>query len=80
VEHISRKGTGNQLIEGAVPEETGLPDDLRNLFRKAREKKIGFVPNAFKATASVPSACARGSASTSSCTSRRIIWVRQNRG
>ena len=31
-----------------VPEETGLPDNLRNLFRKAREK-TGFVPDVFKA-------------------------------
>ena len=31
-----------------VPEESELPDDLRGLFAKARER-IGFVPNVFRA-------------------------------
>ena len=48
VEHISRKGTGVPISWFPVPEETELPDDLRGLFRKARER-IGFVPNVFRA-------------------------------
>ena len=48
VEHISRKGTGVPISWFPVPEETELPDDLRGLFRKARER-LGFVPNVFRA-------------------------------
>jgi uncharacterized peroxidase-related enzyme len=48
VEHISRKGTGVPISWFPVPEESELPDDLRGLFRKARER-IGFVPNVFRA-------------------------------
>jgi hypothetical protein len=36
-----------------VPEEADLPDDLRGLFAKARER-IGFVPNVFRAYAFRP--------------------------
>jgi uncharacterized peroxidase-related enzyme len=36
-----------------VPDETDLPDDLRGLFAKARER-IGFVPNVFRAYAFRP--------------------------
>ena len=36
-----------------VPEEDELPDDLRGLFAKARER-IGFVPNVFRAYAFRP--------------------------
>ena len=31
-----------------VPDESELPDDLRGLFRKSRER-LGFVPNVFRA-------------------------------
>jgi uncharacterized peroxidase-related enzyme len=48
VEHISRKGTGVPISWFPVPEESELPDDLRGLFRKARER-IGCVPNVFRA-------------------------------
>ena len=48
VEHISRKGSAVPISWFPVPEESELPDDLRGLFRKAREK-IGFVPNVFRA-------------------------------
>ncbi len=48
MEHTSHKGTAPPISWLPVPEETGLPDNLRNLFRKAREK-IGFVPDVFKA-------------------------------
>jgi uncharacterized peroxidase-related enzyme len=37
----------------AVPDETDLPDDLRSLFAKARER-IGFVPNVFQVYAFRP--------------------------
>jgi uncharacterized peroxidase-related enzyme len=36
-----------------VPDEADLPDDLRGLFAKARER-IGFVPNVFRAYAFRP--------------------------
>jgi uncharacterized peroxidase-related enzyme len=36
-----------------VPDERDLPDDLRKLFAKAREK-VGFVPNVFRAYAFRP--------------------------
>ena len=36
-----------------VPDEAELPDDLRGLFAKARER-IGFVPNVFRAYAFRP--------------------------
>jgi uncharacterized peroxidase-related enzyme len=36
-----------------VPEEADLPDDLRGLFAKARER-IGFVPNVFRTYAFRP--------------------------
>ena len=36
-----------------VPDEPDLPDDLRGLFAKARER-IGFVPNVFRAYAFRP--------------------------
>ena len=36
-----------------VPDESDLPDDLRGLFAKARER-IGFVPNVFRAYAFRP--------------------------
>jgi uncharacterized peroxidase-related enzyme len=48
VEHTSHKGTATPISWFPVPEETGLPDDLWNLLRKAREK-IGFVPDVFGA-------------------------------
>ena len=48
VEHISRKGTAVPISWFPVPEESELPEDLRGLFRKAREK-IGFVPNVLRA-------------------------------
>jgi hypothetical protein len=48
VEHTSHKGMAPPISWLPVPEETGLPDNLRNLFRKAREK-TGFVPDVFKA-------------------------------
>jgi uncharacterized peroxidase-related enzyme len=48
VEHISRKGSAVPISWFPVPEESELPDDLRGLFAKAREK-IGFVPNVFRA-------------------------------
>ena len=48
LEHISRKGTAVPISWFPVPEESELPEDLRGLFRKAREK-IGFVPNVFRA-------------------------------
>jgi uncharacterized peroxidase-related enzyme len=48
VEHISRKGNAVPISWFPVPEESELPDDLRGLFAKAREK-IGFVPNVFRA-------------------------------
>jgi uncharacterized peroxidase-related enzyme len=47
-EHISRKGTGVPASWFPVPEEFELPENLRRLFRKARET-VGFVPNAFRA-------------------------------
>ncbi len=53
MEHTSHKGTATPISWFLVPEETGLPDDLWNLFRKAREK-IGFVPDLFKAYSSRP--------------------------
>lgn len=48
VEHISRKGSMVPISWFPVPEESELPDDLRGLFQKARER-IGFVPNVFRA-------------------------------
>ena len=48
VEHISRKGTGVPVSWFPVPEESDLPENLRGLFRKARET-VGFVPNVFRA-------------------------------
>ena len=48
MEHTPHKGTALPISWLPVPEETGLPDNLRNLFLKAREK-IGFVPDVFKA-------------------------------
>ena len=48
VEHISRKGTGVPVSWFPVPEESELPENLRGLFRKAREA-VGFVPNVFRA-------------------------------
>jgi uncharacterized peroxidase-related enzyme len=48
VEHISRKGSAVPISWFPVPEESGLPEDLQGLFRKARER-IGFVPNVFRA-------------------------------
>ena len=36
-----------------VPEERELPEDLRKLFAKARER-IGFVPNVFRVYAFRP--------------------------
>jgi len=48
VDHISRKGTGVPISWFPVPDESELPEDLRGLFRKAREK-LGFVPNVFRA-------------------------------
>jgi len=48
VEHISRKGSAVPISWFPVPEESELPDDLRGLFAKARER-IGFVPNVFRA-------------------------------
>jgi uncharacterized peroxidase-related enzyme len=48
VEHISRKGTGVPISWFPVPEESELPENLRGLFRKAREN-LGFVPNVFRA-------------------------------
>jgi uncharacterized peroxidase-related enzyme len=53
VEHISRKGTAVAISWFPVPEESELPEDLRGLFAKAREK-IGFVPNVFRAYAFRP--------------------------
>jgi hypothetical protein len=48
VGHISRKGTGVPVSWFPVLEEPELPENLRGLFRKAREK-VGFVPNVFRA-------------------------------
>jgi uncharacterized peroxidase-related enzyme len=48
VEHISRQGTGEPISWFPVPEESELSEDLRGLFRKAREN-LGFVPNVFRA-------------------------------
>jgi uncharacterized peroxidase-related enzyme len=48
VEHISRKGSAVPISWFPVPDEAELPDDLRGLFAKARER-IGFVPNVFRA-------------------------------
>jgi hypothetical protein len=36
-----------------VPEESELPDDLRKLFARSRER-LGFVPNVFRAYAYRP--------------------------
>ncbi|HZE04341.1 MAG TPA: peroxidase-related enzyme, partial [Solirubrobacteraceae bacterium] len=36
-----------------VPDESGLPDGLRGLFAKARER-LGFVPNVFRVYAFRP--------------------------
>jgi hypothetical protein len=36
-----------------VPSEDQLPENLRKLFNKAKEK-IGFTPNVFRVTASAP--------------------------
>jgi len=47
-EHISRKGSGVPVSWFPIPDESELPEDLRGLFRTAREK-IGFVPNVFRA-------------------------------
>ena len=46
----SARGTGSWF---PVPNEAGLPDDLRNLFAKARER-LGFVPNVFRVYAFRP--------------------------
>ena len=40
--------TGLGMSWFPVPEESELPDDLRGLFAKARER-VGFVPNVFRA-------------------------------
>ena len=48
VEHISRNGSDVPISWFPVPEESELPEDLRGLFRKAREN-LGFVPNVFRA-------------------------------
>ena len=47
-EHISRKESDVPISWFPVPEESELPEDLRGLFRKAREN-LGFVPNVFRA-------------------------------
>jgi hypothetical protein len=39
VEYISRKGKAVPISWFPVPEESELPEDLRGLFRKARENK-----------------------------------------
>jgi uncharacterized peroxidase-related enzyme len=48
IEHISRKGTSVPISWFPISEESELPDDLKGLFRKAREM-VGFVPNVFRA-------------------------------
>ncbi|MEW6635366.1 MAG: peroxidase-related enzyme [Actinomycetota bacterium] len=48
VEHISKKGSAVPISWFPVPEERELPENLRGLFRKARER-LGFVPNVFRA-------------------------------
>jgi hypothetical protein len=39
-----------------VPEERMLPEDIRELYAKNREKP-GFVPNVFRASSLRPSSC-----------------------
>jgi hypothetical protein len=75
VEHISRKGTGVPISWFPVPDESELPEGLQGLFRKARES-IGFVPNVFRATATVPSGSPPGSPITGRSTSPQTIWTR----
>jgi uncharacterized peroxidase-related enzyme len=53
VEHISRKGTGVPISWFPVPEESELPENLRELFGKARQT-VGFVPNVFRANSFRP--------------------------
>ncbi len=48
VEHISRKGMGVPVSCFPMPEQSEPPENLRGLFRTARET-VGFVPNAFRA-------------------------------
>lgn len=47
-ERVSREGGGVPVSWFPVPGEDELPEDLRGLFRKARER-VGFVPNVFRA-------------------------------
>jgi uncharacterized peroxidase-related enzyme len=47
-ERISRNGSDVPISWFPVPEESELPENLRGLFRKAREN-LGFVPNVFRA-------------------------------
>ena len=75
VEHISRKGTGVPVSWFPVPEESESPENLRGLFKKARET-VGFVPSVFRAYSFRPERLSAWFAHTASSTSRRRIWTR----
>jgi uncharacterized peroxidase-related enzyme len=50
---MGRRRKGERIAWLPVPEESELPDEVRELFGRAREK-LGFVPNVFRIVAFRP--------------------------